>query len=52
MSDRMKQKMTGVYFTLVGITLIIFVLALTVGRYKISVVDFFKMLFGSEGYEI
>lgn len=53
MSDRMKQKMTGVYFTLVGITLIIiFVLALTVGRYKISVVVFFKMLFGSEGYEI
>lgn len=49
----MKQKMTGVYFTLVGITLIIiFVLALTVGRYKISVVDFFKMLFVSEGYEI
>ena len=53
MSDRMERKMTGVYFTLVGITLIIvFVLALTVGRYKISVVDFFKMLFGGEGYEI
>lgn len=53
MSDRMKRKMTGVYFTLVGITLIIiFVLALTVGRYKISVGDFFKMLFGGEGYEI
>lgn len=44
---------TSVYFTLVSLTLVaVFILALTVGRYKISISDFFKMLFSQDGYEI
>ncbi len=31
---------------------IVFILALIVGRYKISVADFFKMLFNADGYAI
>ena len=38
---------------LVGSLLVIaFVLGLTLGRFEISISDFFKMLFNSEGYEI
>ena len=38
---------------LVGILLVIaFVLGLTLGRFEISISDFFKMLFSSESYEI
>lgn len=53
MLDRKRNKMTVVYFMIVSIILVVaFVLALTVGKYKITVQDFFKMLFGNEGYEL
>ena len=53
MLNQKKKIATGVYFTLVVIVLIFaFILALIVGRYEISLGDFFKMLFGAEGYDI
>ena len=53
MHKNKKNWATSVYFTLVSLTLVaVFILALTVGRYKISISDFFKMLFSQDGYEI
>ena len=53
MLNQKKKIATSVYFTLVAIALIFaFILALIVGRYEISLGDFFKMLFGAEGYDI
>ncbi len=52
MLNQKKNWVTGVYFTLIVIVLIFaFILALIVGRYEISLGDFFKMLFGAEGYD-
>ena len=53
MLNSRKKGWTGVCFTLVSfIFIIVFILALLVGRYEISLGNFFKMLFGKEGYEI
>lgn len=53
MLNQKKNWVTGVCFTLVGLTLIVvFVLALIVGRYDIPIGNFFKMLFSQGGYEI
>ena len=53
MLNSRKKGWTGVCFTLVSfIFVMVFILALLVGRYEISLGNFFKMLFGKEGYEI
>ncbi len=53
MLNSRKKGWTGVCFTLVSfIFVMVFILALLVGRYEISLGNFFKMLFGDEGYEI
>lgn len=53
MLKQKKNLQTSLSFVLVGILfVIVFITALAVGQFKISIVDFFKMLFTSEGYEI
>lgn len=53
MHNPKKKRATGVYFTLVSLTfLVVFILALIVGRYDISISNFFKMLFHQNGYEM
>ena len=53
MLKQKKKLITSVFFTLVSLFLVIsFVLGLTLGRYEISISDFFKMLFSQSGYEI
>ena len=53
MLNQKKNLMTGVFFTLVSLTfVVVFILALIVGRYDISIGNFFKMLFSQSGYEM
>ena len=53
MLNQKKNLATGVFFTLVSLTLVVvFILALIVGRYDISIGTFFKMLFSQSGYEM
>ena len=53
MLNQKKNWLTGVFFTLVSLTfVVVFILALIVGRYDISIGNFFKMLFGQSGYEM
>lgn len=53
MFNQKKKSAAGVYFILVSlIFVLVFILALIVGRYDISIGTFFKMLFSRSGYEI
>ena len=53
MLNQKKNLATGVFFTLVSLTcVVVFILALIVGRYDISIGNFFKMLFSQSGYEM
>lgn len=50
LSNRAK---TAIYFSItLTIFTMVFVCALIVGKYSITVTDFFKMLFGGDGYEM
>ena len=53
MLNQKKNWVTVVFFGLVSVTfVIVFILALIVGRYDISIGNFFKMLFSQNGYEM
>ena len=53
MLNQKKNWVTVVFFVLVSLTFVIaFILALIVGRYDISIGNFFKMLFSKNGYEM
>ena len=53
MLSQKKRVPSWVYFLTTSICLaVVFVVALMVGRYSISVADFFKMIFSKSGYEI
>jgi len=51
--NKKKRLTMGVFFTLVSLTLVgVFILALIIGRYDISIETFFEMLFSQSGYEV
>ena len=53
MHNQKKNQMMRICFTLVSLIFVVaFILALIVGRYDISIGNFFKMLFSQSGYEM
>lgn len=50
---KQKKKNTALIYTTVAVVFVLsFIVALLVGRYRISVADFFRLLFSENGYEI
>lgn len=50
---KQKKKYTALIYTTVAVVFVLsFIVALLVGRYRISVADFFRLLFSENGYEI